>query len=232
MRSSISRLAAVVIIGVAGQAAQGALTFYSTSAAFNAASTGITTEGFDATTPPPGFFTGFAGDLDKTTSVPGLVNPGDIQDGLRVHDVGTMTLGVIDPGLFGSASKIVGSSDGGAIDDTLELQFYNNNVTAVGAQLFSLFAGLEADTINVSVFGASGLLGTVDIATPTGDFGFLGVTSTEAITRIHLSSQNGWYEAVDNVQYGSAVPLPPALWGGLVSAVGAWWIRRRRFTRA
>lgn len=232
MRLRTVGLFTVFCIVMPGQAASAALTFHSTAAAFNAASTGLTTEGFEATTPPPGFFTGFVGDLDKTTSVPGLVNPGDIQDGLRVHDVGTLTLGVIDPGLFGSASKIVGSSDGGAIDDTLELRFYNNNVTAVGAQLFSLFAGLEADTINVSVFGTSGLLGTVDIATSVGDFGFLGVTSSEVITRIHLSSQNGWYEAVDNVQYGSAVPLPPALWGGLFSAAGAWWIRCRRHSKA
>ena len=163
-------------------------------------------------------------------------SPGDILSGLEIVTDGPFSLTSealhYSTGIFSTTAAVFANF----FDDTLALQF-GAGVNAVG---FDAFAAKDPAPLNVSVFGASGLLGTFALGTPANNGGtFFGVTSTdELITRITLVSADfalGPAEGVDNVSFGTAdvaapIPEPATLLlvgTGLIGAGVRGWRQKR-----
>jgi len=202
------------------------MTFYGTRASFNTAAPGLPIEDFEEARIAPGLGQDMDGNLDKNTNN-ALFLPGEILDGLRLREnppEASLGLSILGAGIASQPSKDVFAD---YPVDTLDLIFYNNDVTAVGSDLHSAYV---ADLFNISIFGMGGPLGTTtSSATPGGVF--WGVTSTDIITRINFSSTtNKSNEGVDNVAFGTpggAVPEPATMLLLGSGLLGLWGARKK-----
>jgi hypothetical protein len=208
---SIALAMGMVCVLVHATPVDAALITYATRASFDAANPGLPTETFEEGNIGPNSITACPHPLDSSSSN-ACFAPGDILAGLQLVAEG----GVANPGaelaLFGDGYAGVTSEMVVAnyFLDTLRLNFAGG-VNAVGFDGYSVFG---ASTVDISIFGASGLLGTFPLLlTNTGDGTFFGVRSTgELITHITLSSPAIEAEGVDNVSFGTtAVPEPGSL---------------------
>jgi hypothetical protein len=226
------------VLGLVPATSQASLVFYSSRAAFDLDNPGLPVEDFEKISPalPPGIFFGATGPLDSSTDFLGLISPGDILPGLAIQDrpgPDPFSLLVITPGVLPGLTRAVGARDVANPDDSLDLLF-SGSPKAVGFDLAAAagFGNLTNTTIIVDVFGAADvLLGSTTVAT-LDDVPFLGITSTDAITRINLFSPDGPFEFVDNIAFGApaaAVPEPSTLLMALAGlTIPGWRVMRRR----
>ena len=230
MRKLAVLITGTAVIALSAAPADAALIQYGTRATFNAATASQQTETFEDANFQAGGVACSAPANSSTTSA--CFDPGDILPGLQVTTEGAFTgdpqaLIIIDNDAGnGFASGLVFAN---FFDDILSLQFAGG-VTAVGFDAYHLF---DPSPFTISVFGTSGLLGSFNLnVTDTGAGTFFGVTGTDLITRITLSSANGMAEGVDNVSFGTAAVPEPAtllLFGTTVLVAG---VRRWRHKRS
>jgi hypothetical protein len=217
------------------RAARAQLTFFSTRTAFNTAFPGLPVEGFEKARIGLGGAAVIANPLDKTTNNT-VFHTGEILDGLRVSSSGShggQELGLLAPNpIIGNTTVTPYNNFGG---DSLDLTFYNNNVTSVG------FDVLDAIVSNVptkiTIFGIGGVLLGTSTVNDSASGSFFGVSSTNVISRIDVLSSGPIpifrIIGVDNVAFtrsGTAVPEPngAALLLGLTTSAGLFLRYRNR----
>jgi hypothetical protein len=231
-RLTLALMAGLGMTGAVSAKAQ--LTLFTDRASFNAACPGLPVEDFEKADQLGGVDTAVDGPLDKFTD-DGIFAPGDILDGLRLQErpargPGGLGLAVTGDGFNGLHTRKVFTNFFG---DTLDIDFYNDNVFCTGMDISSVE---DASSIMVSVYGSGDLLlATTTLSAPNfGDGAFFGVLSDSLITRIDLASSSDQAEGVDNIAFGTpaSVPEPSALALFGVSILGMLVYSGRRRSRA
>ena len=207
----------------------GALTFFSDRSAFEAGRTDLIVETFNAGRVVSGL--GFAGPLDETTDN-AYFSPGDIVPGVRFsngHPTFVPLLDVVQGSpfrpVFGKA--LFNSSEGGVPRENPIVIESLGGSSAVGFDAYNLNSSgsVFATDTEVSVFGGSGLLGTMGFVTSSGGPVFFGVVSdAEPITRVEMVGRHRSFliqEGIDNVSFAPAVvdAIPEPVTGGLAVTV-------------
>ncbi len=147
---------------------------------------------------------------------------------------------VVDPGLSSNALVLfngnffgndnppnVLASNVGGVGDDFDIIFTEPNINAVGINAGCLSESdtcIIGKTVRVSVFGGSGLLGTIVIPVTSAFNSFLGINTAEPITEIRILDENvDVIQGVLNVWFGTrAAPQIPTLseWGMIAAAAG------------
>lgn len=207
---------AALQIGMAGNAL--AATVYTDRTVFEAALLSSTVEDFETTTP--------YGDPDASPFAPdGLNNLALTYFSLSATPQAIKILDT-DP-LSGSRNTTTGGQN------FLYLDTDNPNMVLTGsATKFSLYNSVDAFGFDYTGVAEPGTSFTVTIGSLVFDLGlnnpentplFWGITGLGSFTDITLSTSRDSGYGVDEVIFGSAVPLPPALWlfgSGLLALAG------------
>ena len=161
---------------------------------------------------------------------------------------------IVDPGLSPNALVLfegdffgnnnppnVLASNVGGVGDDFDIIFTEPNINAVGINAGCLSESdtcIIGRTVRVSVFGGSGLLGTIVIPVTSAFNSFLGISTVEPITEISMLDENDdAIQGVLNVWFGTRVnPRIPTLseWGMIAAAAGLmlvgvfYAVKRRR----
>jgi len=130
-----------------------------------------------------------------------VFSPGDIIPGVSLNannDRDDQELAFFPPGAgFGNSSKVVGAT---FFVDILILDFSAEGVRVVSMDVFDFIS--DGGMVTVEVFGISGSIGSTLVpSTTTGSY--LGITTTEDIVQITLSSAGFGAEGVDNLSFGT-----------------------------
>jgi hypothetical protein len=235
--SRFGRLLAAVFLGALFAPvprSDASLTFYSSRAAFDLTNPGLSTETFEGGNIAPGTFAYFTGPLNSSTAN-ALFSPGSILPGVSIFDLpgpdpGDMVY--VGEGTQPGVSKAILSRN--FFDDSLDLNF-SVNVSAVG---FDYCATIGPGRINygsfiMSVYGSSGLLGSLFISTPEGSTVFFGVSSsTDRITRVNVDDKSYHSELIDNLSFGMPAVPEPAETTLIAAALTVAVLRSSRSSRA
>jgi len=163
-------------------------------------------------------------------------SPGDILPGLQFAEVPVNELNIAGPDVEDNPFVVLFP---GFFTDSLDITFPGNSVNAAGLILGCLSEGGPcSDTLIIRVFGTGdSLIGTATAAV-TGQFNtFLGIQSSELITRINVGSLAGnGFEGLGSISFGlaSRANIPTlSEWGmvvmaALMLAAGAVVVSRRR----
>jgi hypothetical protein len=161
----------------------------------------------------------------------GCFSPGQILPGIEF---------LVDPGLSPNALVLfegdffgnnnppnVLASNVGGVGDDFDIIFTAPNIRAVGINAGCLSESstcIIGDTVRVSVFGGSGLLGTIEIPVNSAFDSFLGINTVEPITEISiLDGDVDTIQGILNVWFGTrAAPQIPTLseWGMIAAVAG------------
>jgi len=159
---------------------------------------------------------GCPGPLDATSDND-CFHPGEIQPGVRFNSelpAGGAEIALVGPGFSGATSKAIVA---GEFTDAFIIEFTDGNVTAAGMDLVAYF---NNDVCRIDVFGQNGLINSTTAPCTNGG-AFWGVSATEIITRIRISSPNGQAEGVDNIAFGGGV-VPPINHAPRANAAGPY----------
>jgi hypothetical protein len=208
---------------VAGPTAHAGFVTYSNEAAFNAATSGLTTQNFGMANVAPNTILGFSSPLNSATNN-GIFSPGDIVAGLTIGTNQGLqpALAITGVGTTGNTDKTVYANFFSAF---LRLDF-NPTVGAVGVRLMSFFTTTD---FTATVFDSSNtVLGsfTIDDVQRSGSGTFFGIQADagEQIARIEFSSASGDAEGIAYVAFGPSnrvVNPIPAPAGAVLLAIGA-----------
>jgi hypothetical protein len=180
------------------QISQGAVIFYTDVVSFNAAASTVLVEDFEVIAPIP-----------KDTALPSFTHNGNTYTGIS-SPLASPNVWVASPGYtnfgvpFPTTSSILTAT--GDEDFTVD---FGAPSTAVG---FDTYLN-EFGPAFVQVFGSGGFLDSFILFHDPLLVGFLGITSTEAITSIEWTTVNGRTinTGIDNIRLGRAVPEPTTL---------------------
>ena len=233
MKRLLTAVSAAFLVSLAS-GAEAAPIFYADLATFTAANPGLALEGFENAN---GGTQAFEGPLDSTTDNAAF-SPGDILPGVTFVDQPGADFGgmfIAGPGQSSNPTTAVGQNT--PASDALDVLF-NPGVAAVSFDLFQNFGGgaqSGSDQVYaVQVFGAGNvLLGSTNVTVASGQAGFFGVSSTDAIFRVSVNNSNA-FDVIDNVRFGGGdvVPEPATLsMLGLGLVAGACARRRARANR-
>lgn len=228
--NAIRRLAFGALLVVAAPSnAPGSLTFYSDRSAFELATLDLVTVDFEGQT-----FSGGANSILDHTDVGNGLPAGWIPIGIQFEN----------PSTFPTSDFILwNEGDGGVPSDSLSAAttggvriLLGPEVTAVGLDL-ALHNGssgfLDGD-INVALSNSQMFLQNHTFSASAGGPMFFGVIATDGDTlgAVGLNDLGDYYEWIDNVSFGTAVPEPRASVLLIVAAITAAILSLRRILRA
>lgn len=181
------------------------LVFYTDRAVFQADNPGLTFEDFSATNVPPNSVGSCPGPFNSATNN-ACFSTGAIVDGISLDSTPSSDNVVLTPPFLGVTCVAVGPN---FFADDAELTFTGpDDVFAFGADIWGPFGPVPVD---ISIYGASGLLGT-DSFVGGNPGAFWGVASDEAITRIEVVDPGDLGELFCDVEFGgTGVPTTPPL---------------------
>ncbi len=177
---SMNRVFSAVVLVASAGAAQATTTVYTTAASFQAlVAPGAYTETFTRPAVDSGALFTYSG-------------------GGFSYDV------TADPGVVYRSGSIIGNN---TPNETLTLTFTTGNVTALGGNFFITDIGDAFQSVGVTLTLNDG---TVQSYTPTDVSTFRGFISTVPILSLTMSAPQGgqFYNSLDNLTVGSAVPEP------------------------
>ncbi len=198
--------------------------FTTDEAEFNANNPGLALQDFESGNVAPNSVMQCSAVVNENTS-DGCFSPGDILPGLEFAQVplGAHTLFIAGPGVEENTFVVLYTDFN---TDTMDITFPGNNVNTAGLVLGCLSEGPGcSDTLIISVFGTGDeLIGSTQRAV-TGQFDtFVGIRSSELITRINVGSLAGnGFEGLGSISFGLASPANiPTLseWGMIAAAAG------------
>jgi hypothetical protein len=233
-KNHFTALAGFALLVLSAGTMQAGTVTYSSRSAFNAATSGVSTQTFAGVAANEGVGLGSGGavvscPLDNSTNSAVLNGleidaPSYAGDYIAVFPPNFDSTGLTNYSVFGSVEQ--------AIDFT-----FAPGVTAASLDVLSLFGSSD---VSISAYDTSDLLlgtFTASGAPNTGSGEFWGITSSgDTIGSLDITAGSGDYVGADQVQFGSAgspapaVPEPSSVWlfaSGLVAACGAF---RRRIT--
>jgi hypothetical protein len=184
----------------------GSLTFYTSRTDFDTAHPGLPIEDFEEGNVSPGGVVGCPSPLDENNN-DACFSPGDILPGITITESTAPLpdgLALIGAGFAGNPSKIVVAN---FFIENFQLQF-SPIVGAAGMDLGCYFA---TDTVDVTISGPGGVLGTAQ-ALCTNGTAFFGVDTSDpgGISEIIIDSPTDQAEGADNIAFGD-VPVPVEL---------------------
>jgi len=217
------------------------VTFTNDEATFNANNPGLALQDFESGNVAPNSVMQCSAVVNENTS-DGCFSPGDILPGIEFAQVplGAHTLFIAGPGVEGNTFVVLFTDFN---TDAMDITFPGNSVNTAGLVLGCLSEGPScSDTLIISVFGTGDeLIGSTQRAV-TGQFDtFVGIRSSELVTRINVASLPGkGFESLGRISFGfrvaNAIPTLSE-WGMIVAAgglvlVGAlFMVYRRRAVR-
>ncbi len=182
------------------------LTFYTSRTDFDNAHPGLPIEDAEEGNVPPGGVVACPSPLDENNN-DACFSPGDILPGLTITESAAPQvdgLALIGAGFAGNPSKILVAN---FFIENFQLEFAPA-VLAAGMDLGCYFL---ADTVDVTINGPGGLLGTAQ-ATCTNGTAFFGVDTSDpgGISEIIIDSPTDQAEGADNIAFGGE-PIPVEL---------------------
>lgn len=228
-RSAAAAIVAIALLSIASSICQASpITYYPNRAAFNAAKPGLPVEGFSAARftgncyPGSMYCAGFQPSPLNSSTQYAFFSANTILPGVTITTLlpeapGNQNLIVFNNGAVKTGgTKSVGTNSFG---DTLVLKF-SPGVLAVAADIFACCEDTsppvptDAGDFTVRFYNGTTLIDSRTFSQATGEFGFLGVSSTVPITSIQiLYNSNEAVTGVDNVAFGSA-PAPNVVRNG------------------
>jgi hypothetical protein len=221
--SKFLKLAAAIVCVVAGAAqttkAGPTVTFYTSQASFDAATSGLTTIDFEGIVP------------DNTISP--ILNT-QVIGGVTFTSSGGLYVSGANSGTAGSPyeSAVLNTNFNAPL--TADVTTVGTNFTAIGGDFDSLVA--PGSTMVITLTGTTGVLDTETVTTGTlgvsGPLLFFGWTvSGDTVVNVTSSQVDPW-PGLDNFQYGfagTAVPEPSSIVSGSIATLaglGYFWRRR------
>ncbi|MGF1479892.1 MAG: hypothetical protein ACFB4I_10415 [Cyanophyceae cyanobacterium] len=196
--------AALIALGVKGTVCAKIL-FFREREAFLAVASQPRLEDFEDNNLTENNIVSFSGYLDSTTKNSAF-SPGDIETGIRFSAVGANIneLDLLAQGVLGVPSDVIGPS---SFLSDLAINF-TEPVSQAG---FDLLADLASGTVEVKIFGDSGLLATetVELAQQPTFFGV--IFDADLITKIVIANQSDTDfvgKLIDNVVFSSNDTAP------------------------
>ena len=188
----------------------GAVTFYIDLATFNGVTSTTIVEDFESVVPKDTALVSFSSNGITYTGIDSTpANP----------NVWVASSGYTNFGVPVTTSSVLTATG----DEDFKLDF-SMPVTELG---FDTYLNGLGPTL-VSVFGAGGLLDTINLFQDPTTIGFLGITSTENITSLRWTTTNGRTvnTGIDNIRI-NAVPIPAAAFMFAPALLGFMGLRRR-----
>jgi hypothetical protein len=200
----IAGFAVVLALAACADRARADLTFYNSLPTFTGANPGLPTETFESANVAAGSFVTFPGPVNSQTSNAAFA-AGAVLPGFSIASVGSdlnTSLVATGTGNTTGGSKAVGIT---STTNTMEITF-GPAISAIGANLI-LTQGPGAavsGTVNVQIFGSSGLLGNETVSA-SGVNTFFGISSNAgAITKIDITNSGTAADVfVDNLIFGT-----------------------------
>ena len=180
--------------------------FYTDQALFESLYPGLTTEDYSNTNVSPNSSDSDGGPFDSFTNN-NCFSPGDIVEGISLHNLEGNENVVLVPPLMGVTSVTVGPNE---FEDNAVYSF-SVPVNAFGIEIVM---PLESGFVDIEVFGIGGSLGTSSsIGSLEGVF--WGVYSDYDITRIEFREPTTNGELFSNAQFGAFSALDNTTWGSI-----------------
>lgn len=224
---SRSAIVLLILIGVLGLRAEGAIIVFTDRGLFNSAAPGLPVEGFELATIPDGDVAGIPAPLNSSSSN-AYFTPGSILGGISFSTSSTHMndeIAIVGAGFMSNPSKLIVAN---YYVDSFRIDL-NPGVMAIG---FDVHSFVGSGPVDISLYSpGSVLLGTYQTsASPAGVF-WGAISTADAIGSVVLTDRSGGAEGVDNVAFGmpgGEIPEPSTL--GLTGAALAGiflWLRRR-----
>ena len=179
-----------------------AFTTYSDRPSFDTANPGLATEGFEAGNVVAGSATQCTHPLDYGGDGNCFLAD-DLLPGVIYDTTGPYNLSLLGDGFMGASTKGLINN---AFDGLFIMDFTTPYNYAVGMDLVCICTACYNLTVNIDVYGASGIITSEQSAcAPSGIF--FGIDASEQIARIEISGGSNLAEGVDNLSFTSAYPL-------------------------
>ena len=200
--------------------AEAGIAFFTDEAEFMSVSSELLTQDFQSGKVSPGGDVLCSPIIDENTN-DDCFNPGDILPGIQfLNDPQVGGLLLVGSNADNNPFNVLLTFDQ---PDDFEIRFTSTSVTAAGIDVGCFSMGPCNSTVIVSVFGPGDeFLGETTVNATNEFDSFIGIVSSDIITRVVISGPPQIFEGIDRISFGAPSINIPALsmWGLLVVSIG------------